>query len=335
MREEQENLKNLTDLTSHSFEEQAKAVKSAAEAHQAEIDRLNELADSEKGVRDAIDETLKTMRERAQLERELKSAQGGSKREIAQMEIAAAEAELKFLKAANDALAKKVQLDKQAEIAASKRLDDFKGSLGPESESALVQANDDVVKIGKVAQAIKEKMQTSFEPWREGDDPHAPISRRSNENDPFSVTVDGKNYPAMSLNEAKAKLKDMADNAGKLAAVEKEITDTLKQKQQLTNADVEHLNKLKSDAADLEASLGLKREFLPQIAAAEGQSKSSIGRASGDSLIRTGNFLGSAKGQIETLQQEANKISRQQLKVQQKMEEHLRPKHGGATYSVN
>ena len=331
VREEQENLKNLTDLTSRSFEEQAKAVKSAAESHQAEIDRLNELAKSENGVRDAIDETIKMMRERAQLEQELKSAQGGTKMQLAQMEIAAAEAELEFINASNTELAKKVELDNQSEIAASKRMDDFKGGTGNISESAMNQANEKTILSAKVMDAVKKKLKEgplvgSGEMEFIGLSGGFPVERvrPANESDQLSVNVDEKPY-SISLNEAIDAHKKDAEAAEKLAAIEKEISDTLKSKQKLTNDDIGHLEKLKTDAATLENSLGLKKEFLPKIARAEGL-KSSFGRTSGDSLVRTVNFLGSAKGQIETLAQQANQIARAHHETSKRIEQNTRPR---------
>ena len=111
----------------------------------------------------------------------------------------------------------------------------------------------------------------------------------------------------------------------RLAKAQKELADLLKSKETLTNADIEHANRLRSDIAESEAMLGLKSGFDPKIAAAQ-DAKGGIGKSSGDSLTKVGNFLGSARGQIETLAAEHVKIAREHLAVARQTEKNTRPR---------
>ena len=103
----------------------------------------------------------------------------------------------------------------------------------------------------------------------------------------------------------------------RLSDIQRAIADRLKDKKKLTDDDIETLGKLQTEADNLASDLKLKREFLPKIAAAEA-ARSSIGAINGrgDSLTRVGNFLGSAKGKIESLAQE-------QIKLQREANQHL------------
>lgn len=109
-------------------------------------------------------------------------------------------------------------------------------------------------------------------------------------------------------------------------------------KEVLTTAttDKSAISKIYNETKD---DIGLHKEFDPKIATAKKlTSVSTVPRAQPDALVRTGNFLGSARGQIKSLATEQVRIARNTYNLHKtllpKIEENTRKRSGGS-YSVN
>jgi hypothetical protein len=326
----EKNLKDLTDNTTKSFEDQAKQLKEAGEAQQAYIDKQKEQAESEKGVKDAIDETLKAMREKAQMERELASAGGATHTQVAQMEIADMKAELEYLKQTKTAQEAKIAADKEAQNAAAEKASGFKFSMGETGAGALKRAlknaDDSATVVDKIREAMKGAFVTEVDLSGAMGNPNAQNKHRNAGPGDIlpGVKVGDRQYPAMSLDQAMEAHNKEAGAAIVLANMEKEYADTLSKKEKLTDADIERLNKLGSDIGELETSLGLKSTLGLKVAGAQdAKSKQRLTESASDSLMRVGNFLGSSRGQMETLAHAAHRVAVEHLQVSKQIERHL------------
>lgn len=321
----EKNAAEISDHTTHLFSEREKHLKSAAEMTQAYIDLLKEQASSEKGAKDEMESALKVMRERAKLEQELAKAHGAGKAQIAQMELAADRAELELMKNTSKELATKIKLAQEAQGLAAMKAAYFQGGMGKDSAASMESARKNSGQWALVIDQIREQMKKSVVDYSAGGGMDTGMGefdvRPANETDVFDVKVGEKKYRE-SLQSAMQKHDAEAAEAQRLERMQKELTDLLKKKETLTNEEISRATKLKSEISESEAMLGIKQEFLPKIAAAEA-GKSGIGK-SGDSLVRVGNFLGSAKGQIETLALEQVHLARKLLAVSMATEKNTR-----------
>ena len=316
---ELKNFKDLTDNTSHSLADYMAQLKSASESHQAEIDRLHDLAKGEEDYKTAIDETLKSMSERAKMEHELAEAKGMGRAGLDAMDIDAEQKRLDFLTKTNAELEKRVKADKQGEKWAENEQWKFNTDIGPNGGITLSRANANLEDAAKAIDAAKEVMartmvgtgQFETKLGAGGVSGTEEVMRPANESDVISFKVGDKKFTNSVSQLTEAYDKERAEVL-RLSDIQRAIADRLKDKKKLTDDDIETQGKLQTEADNLASDLKLKREFLPKIAAAEA-ARSSIGKISGggDSLTRVGNFLGSAKGKIESLAQEQVNLQRE------------------------
>ncbi len=125
--------------------------------------------------------------------------------------------------------------------------------------------------------------------------------REATSSDKITIEVDGKKMTT-SMDEASARFEVVAAEVTRLAAIEKELNNNLKNQKTLTEKDVEHNKKLESEKAGIVSDLALRKKFEPLIGAAEDAKKENKGnRPTADSLVAVGNFLGTSRNQIETL----------------------------------
>jgi hypothetical protein len=327
---------DLADNTTKSYREQADAIERSQKTIQSETDRLNELADAEYNVKDAIEGTLKVMKERAELEQRLAEAKGANGSQITQMQLNAEQEQLDFLDKSNAALKQKIALDEQEEQAANDRLAAFqKGEQGMELESTAKHVNE----LNDIIDAARQQMsQTQIDTGQNyplfSSHAGSAILRPANESDVLTFKIGGKEY-IDSVAHLTMLLKNDSEIVAHLSASQKELDDSLGKRKKATDEDVNSLQKYTSQSQELRDSLKLHQELLPQIAAAE-NAKSSIRSSSrtSDSLVQVGNFLGTARGKIESLAEEANKIAREQLTVSKRIESNTRSRNGSAHYSV-
>jgi hypothetical protein len=109
----------------------------------------------------------------------------------------------------------------------------------------------------------------------------------------------------------------------KLIEVQRELAAAVQDAKEAGNKDSESVKQLTQERDRLVASIGLHAKYDPLIAGK--QSAGGI-RGSQDSLVRVGNFLGSSRGQIETLAAEANRLAREHVGVSRRIEINTRPK---------
>lgn len=312
---EAKNLKELTDITTSSFSEQLKVIRAGFSAQMAQVDWLRKQADAQDDLRTATNSALAALREKAQLEQQLASAGGASRSKLAQMEIEAMRAEVRLLEEAQaKALAAKEKSRAEARLAADEQ-DEF-NFLGEAQTLANLQRQIEVAT--KVADAAKEAMKNatvgssiggSFSP---GEIPSGKSElRKATADDMISFVADGKEY-RMSLIQAQAAQAQLISGASELETLQRNINNTLKDKNKLSEEDQKFYDQNVEQLNALKQSLGLKEEYLPRIAAASGGAAAQAG----DALTSVGNFLGSGSGMI-------NNIAQQQLDEVKMTNRHL------------
>jgi hypothetical protein len=269
VQEELKNLRDLTDTTTVNFKTQAEALREAADAAQSFDDWLKKIGESEEGLAKKTQESLRLMRERAKYERELAQEKGATRKELAAMDIAEQQKELDAITTAKLQARRKLEDDLDAAKDAERDAENFDRSsnIGGVKEKAL--------QAGELFNAVKEKLKTET---KSVIDPEmsrlaaqgggiGPVYKNVplDGNDKVTVKVDGKEY-TLSLNEAQKAFNDVTQKATELAAVQKQITDILNQKKQLTEKDKADLATLEGEANQKSAELALAKEFLPSIA---------------------------------------------------------------------
>lgn len=270
LRREAENLADLMDTTNASFTDQASALREAARAAQEFDDWLKKLHESESDFADSVHETLDAMRERARLEHELAADKGASKRQLAQMDIDALRKEKDFLDK-SIAAAKEKQAKDEADAKSAAR-----DANSPEREATIKTASQRAEEAAKIADVVRERMKHTSQRGEiigtglEGVPIYGP-DRASNENDKMTgIKIGEKIYPDMSLKEAEANMKKLNDEVIELIATQKKLADLEHEKERLSEKDKETLKNLTKTRDKIVQDLGLKGEFLPQIADAKG-----------------------------------------------------------------
>lgn len=273
VREEAQHFADLTDLTRHSLEEEARTLEDSVKTHQAQIDWLKKHGAAEEDLKQAVDDTIKAMKEKAKFEHELAAAKGASHLKLAKMDLQALREEQSVTAfEANEAEKRhhKTFLE-QGEAAGS--LDRFNIRGGDKDKLAL--ARKQMLQSAKVADAIRERLEDKenpvfvtdfFKPLKPGE--VRPIARRATEADKITVTVDNIKY-TRSLAETRDAMQKNAADVIMLAAKEKEINDLLREKTKLTEEQYNQYLKLKREAKSLTEQLKLQEQFSAKIAEAE------------------------------------------------------------------
>lgn len=268
-----EAAKNFGDLFDfNKFSKQAAVMREVAIQAQEFDDWLNKLARSEESLTHKIEEQLRVMRERHHLQREIASKRGASELALTGMDIAQLQKEIALLDAAKKSVAAKYESDKSAAIAAENQLEAF---LTKRKAMAEVAGESSGV-MGRVIDAIKSRMSTdefdTLVPFRNRAGEIVGMrntgeKRKANANDVFDIEVEGKKFK-LSLNQATEAFKSLTNTENILAAKQKELSDLVKDKKELTEKDNAAVKQLTEQINGLKNDLALKQEFGPQLAAA-------------------------------------------------------------------
>lgn len=332
--EAQRNLRDLTDTANVSLSVQLSLLRESERAHRSQIEWLRTHTASQREFREELDQTVASMRRRFDFERQLAQARGATPAQLAQMDIQQAEAEAAALAAGAQAAQRRQQETQQAAAEAARKNDEFlRSRAAQQGEIAKKKAEEAI----KVAQAVREKMQTaqiteidaaaSRAAALAGGTGFVTTARPATEGDVLAgVNVGGKQFPPMSAAQAEATARRLTDEANMVQnlresnarAVERTRTSADRARQ-----DAAALTRQSTEAAEL---LALRREFMPRIAALAGGGGGGLGAGRGDSLTSVGNFLGSTGNMIESL-------ARQQVDLLRQIVINTQPRFAGG--SVN
>ncbi len=252
MAEDARNLRDVMDLTKIKFTDQAEAMRRAAEQAQSFNDWLRNIRRSEEDLKTSVDETLKSMRERAKIERESASARGAGKSQLLGMDLAEAKKELEVLKEAEKAATKKMEADtKRARTAENI-------SNNPNRAGEEKNAREHEQQMGKIVDAIQAKMKTLNFFHLGEKDPYTGlrpfVKTRPDDNAKIDVEVDGKGF-RMSLNEAKKKFGVLSEHVDRLARAQKEYADLVERMKHLTEKDKAEKENLTQKKKELEGRI--------------------------------------------------------------------------------
>jgi Tfp pilus assembly protein PilP len=224
-------------------------------------------------------------------------------------------------------------MDKAAEKSASDALAAFEKSDEAIKKKA---AEESLAKTLEVIKAYEEALKTKTIPRSVAFTTAGPAFSNytpATASDRFMLKVGNKEYNT-SL-DALTKIYD-ADKAvvEGVTTAQKRLADSLTHLQKTTDKDEEAQSKHKTQLDELNSKMNLDKQYLPQIAALQDRKKieSSIGRSSGDSMVRVGNFLGSAKGAIDSIEQ--RKVSLL-TKIEQNTRPRPMPAHEGSHFAIH
>lgn len=315
-----ENFRNLANPLKGSFEAQAQATQEAADAMQKEIDRLKELTDAENLNRDAIQDTLKAMQEKAAFEQKMAEARGYNKVYLAHLETAALKEQLDYITQAADAQKAKVEADKQAESNAVSR--QASGgharelAAAKEAQAAYGEILDkfrDINKPSTDRKVLATALTLSGHPV-EGLESLPGVTGATER---ATTTVGNKEYRA-SFDEAKKAYNENAQKVKDLSAAQQTLIDATTEKKKQTDKDLQQLQEYNRLQQELSDKLQNQSKYGIPTAALEDAKRR---KPSDDTLVRTGNFLGLSRNAIENISAnqllELKKINSVLLRIEQ------------------
>jgi hypothetical protein len=268
--EETRNLRELVDGGTIAFNEQADALRSAAEAAEDFYTWLGKLESKQGSLAETTDDAIKAMREQFQLKERLAQAQGVSKADIAKQEIDEAKSELDVLTAAK---AKAAQELANAKVQGQEAANEAKDFDNDAAVKDAIKRREEAEKVVAQIQAQKAsgKTITEFHTGGLGSPAVSATSRPMTDSDRVGgLKAGGKDLPAMSLNEARANLEKISAEAGNLENSQKGRTNAVKESRDQIEKAQRDYDKLTKQQSDAQNQLSLKQKYLPQIAA-EGQ----------------------------------------------------------------
>jgi hypothetical protein len=328
------------------------ATKKSAEATADLVNWNKKLADSQESLADKTNAVITALTEEYNLKKKLAQEQGASQMVVDAMEQ---EERQKKLDALNQSIAagnEQLARDKKAAAEASGA-----AFTGPEAlarnariEDIPEQRRDAEEKVKDYKNFVKE-LQDKVE--KENLDAENAIrlsnreaifgkspeelaaaiaaAKEANAEKGFAVGPKGQEQQ-MSLNQATAALtknQDFIDTLKKdlprLVEVQRELAAAVKEAEETGNKDSSSVMSLAKERDKLISDMALHQKYDPEIEAAKKMAGAG-GMGGSDSLVRVGNFLGSSRGQIDTLQQEANRIARGHWETSKRIEQNTRPR---------
>ena len=314
------NLADLLDPMKKKFTEQADALREDAKVHQEYLDWLQKVGAETESLPEKLDKVIKKMREQASAEQELARIKGATAKQLEQMDEEQIKKEITLTTLAN--LKAKRELE-AAQVAADQANKAFTSNPTDAAGVDLKGANSAATNAGAILDAVQKQME-STNILEQKDNLGGVIggvpeykSRKANENDPFTVSVEG-NEITTTVGAAKKAYEKATQTADALAKKQKELADALTNAKLTVEEREKDVKKLTSDIADLQDQLGLKSTLGRQIASAQGGVKGTI--SSNDWERNGGSFGGPGAALLD--------VAREQLKVQRQIAHNTTPGHG-------
>lgn len=265
LREESENLRDILSRDGVLFSQEAEAMKNAAAEAQNFSDWLRSLGADQDDLTDKIQDTLKSMREEARIQREIAEGHGASKKDLDQMTIDELQNELNVVTRGKLEAQRNFEHDKEISATAEKAAND------PKRAAKIVDLGSRSKEMAAVVDAVKKKMQetkTVDVPGEYNYDPAThtsrSVTRTVNRNDAMEVTVDGKKF-SMSVNEAQKRFQELSNEEQRLVKVQKQLSDLLGSRKKKTENDQKDIDRLTKEANEIQADLNLKAKYSGQL----------------------------------------------------------------------
>lgn len=332
------NLADLLDPLKKKFTDEADAVRNAAKAHQEYIDELKKTSQHTESLVDQTDALIKKIKEQSAAQIELAEARGASHVAIERMQESELRKEAEITqKALDKATAERnyqtLEVAKAESAYNENSKVDIKGAQGAahnagsilDAVQAAMEAKGTITTGGQITGGSSLSGFT-----------RAPVvTRKANEDDEFTVKIDGKEITT-TVAKAKAAYTHLSHSAQELETAQTHLKDvfenskaTLKEK----NEAVDRLSKAEKDYNDL---LGIKSTTGRRVAAAQDAKKFGSGAGS-DSMVKVGNFLGTARSGINSLAEKQIKLAEESLAQLKMINANMGTQHdraGGTTFSA-
>jgi myosin heavy subunit len=273
-----------------SLERQDEEMRKASEAAQAYRDWLKKLEEGHFSLAEAVNEGVEAMREEFDLRQKLAHLQGQTAAQ-AQVEKEKEDAkELEVIARAREDAEKRLAKAKEESTKSDKEANDLK--LRSENAIAATKATASIADKDKGLTASQIAMKVAL----------GLIN-------PATPGIEQAVEDAATFDPLKAHAASAYDEA-QLAALSKQATDKAADDKKKAEQAQSDLDKLTKEQDDRQRKAGLN-PLEEQIAALEDAKRGKGRGAGGDSLTRTGNFLGSSPGQINGGMSELIKLQRQ------------------------
>jgi hypothetical protein len=304
---EQKNLKDLMDVTRSTFSERMETQRELIDSTREWMSWNRKLVASENSVADALDRTLAALRAKAKHEQEAAAAGGASQLKLRQMSLAAMKEEIEATKQA--VAAAKQQFEQAQTMAAFHR--DQKDEFSAYGDAdRLKTGKRKLEEQQKIIDELEKRVRTeqvrdyAYVSTGAGSRPYLTSPRAARASDKFSV----EGFGMMSLEDAVKRYQEMArivreleDTQAKIAEAEKDSKKTAEEKKEI-------LDSLTKKQKSLEDALGLSEKYPGD----------KIGKASApytDSLLAVGNFLGSGRGAVGSIEQQSLDEAKAQTRI--------------------
>jgi hypothetical protein len=303
------NLADLIDPLKKKFSEQADALRENAREHQEYLDWLKKIGAETETLPERIDKVIRKMHEQAQAEMELARLKGRSRVELERMEEAQLKAEL------NVVTRGKLQAQREAEDAQIKA-DADEAALQKNDPSKSKSAQRAAKNAGEILDAVQEYLEEH--PTRTGFSPQiGQYTVANTEKDRFTVKAGGKEVTT-SVAEAKASYNNLTKLSDHLAALQKQLQDTLANDKLTVEQKKKAVQDLTAEQQKILDELGIKQTTGREIARYSGNR----GRLPEAGMERAGLFQSSALIRTHDTLIES-------LKVQKKIERNTQRSTGG------
>lgn len=339
-----EALDNTAEAASETFGDHFHAyvdtLQDAARAAGELNDRLKELGKTHETLKDQMDGVLQGMEEEFQLQQEIAQSRGQTKAEELAAEQDLRKRQLAVIEQTLQKQKEEAAAAKQADIDASAAAFTSQEAIARNEAirampSEMDKAQEDAKKYGPMVDDLQNFVEQQVAAAAKGNfwtDAQKQNERNYWSSQPQMVKdANGKNE-YISLDAASAYLKsadaiiaDMPKQMAKLSETQREYADAAQKAAEADTKAADAVPETQKQRDDMAKTIAKHDKYDPQIAAADSKSDSGKVPASArapiptDSLISTGNFLGTAKGKIESIQQKTNEIAQKHLEATKQM----------------
>ena len=308
------NLADMLDPLKKKFTDEADAVRNAAKAHQEYIDELKKTSEHTESLVDQTDALIKKIKEQSRAQIELATARGASHAAIERME----EAELRQEAAITQKALDRATAERNYQtIEVAKAESSYNANLKGDIKGAQNSAHN----AGEILDAVQAAMTAKGTITTGGQITggssisgftRAPlVTRATNENDEFTVKVDGKEVTT-SVAVMKENYKKVSKSANALEDAQTHLKDVLNDAQSTLKQRNEAVDKLTKAEKDYQDQIGIKSTIGRQVANAQDAKNFGSGHGS-DSMVKVGNFLGTARSGINSLAEKQIRLAEESL----------------------
>jgi hypothetical protein len=326
------HLMDLLNPFKNQVQDQTKQFQKAVEIEQEYAHWQNEINSNRHEELELFDRKLDAMKREASAQRELMKLQGASASDLNRFDLRQLQMEKEFLESEQARIDKERQrahgLTESAKAAYERGATGRNGMLLGGAESAVKGASD-ILEAAKIALKGATVITSPDFVGPMGVGSHAGTSRPANESDVLTFKV-GEGKVTMSVEQATAALNEATADWKALSVAENNLKNVYDDAKSTEQEKANAAQKLSDAQAKVAEEMAIAQKYGGKIATLEdAKQRGGLGKiGTSDSLVRVGNFLGSSKGQIDTMADElkkANQLAREANRYLGQIADHTKP----------